>query len=105
MDSSGKTLVFPEADELEESETTSFHEQGRDLWIARKWDHIRSGGFHWKLTARATSGVTVAAVLAVMFTLGFAALMMAGASQCNENDSWRTERRPDGSVEAICSTN
>ncbi len=100
MDSSGKVLLFVETDELSDDETMPFGKQGRDLWIARNWDAIRTGGFTWGLKASAEMGVGefVSAILPSLIT----GMATWGDANCNDKDSWTAEPGPNGSISAIC---
>lgn len=103
VDQSGKALLFGEADELSSDETTSFSKEGRDLWIARNWDAVRSAGFHYSMHASATTGV--GEVIAIVVSAGLAAIAIYGAAKCTDEGTWTKETRPDGSTAAVCHMN
>lgn len=100
VDSSGKILLFAKTSKLSDDETLPFNREGRDLWIARNWDAIRTKGFTWGLHASSEMGVgEIITVILPILTTGAATW---GDANCNKNDSWTMEPGPNGSISAIC---
>jgi len=89
VDASGRILFFAESDKLSEDENLSFSKEGHDLWIARNWDAIRSGGFTWGLNASTESNV--GEILGTVIIVVLAVLAGTVASQCNEKKTWTTD--------------
>jgi hypothetical protein len=100
VDSFGKMLLFGEADSLDDEESASFDKQGRDLWITRNWDQIRSRGAKWHLEASTSLGA--AEVFAIALGGLIAGAIIWGASRCTQQDGWTTTKNPDGSAQAVC---
>lgn len=88
-DASGRILFFAETDKLSDDENLSFSKEGHDLWIARNWDAIRSGGFTWGLNARTET--SVGEILTVVIGALLAIVAGSAAAQCNKNKTWTTD--------------
>jgi hypothetical protein len=43
--------IWGESESLSKNQDYSFHKPGRDFWISRNWDQIRSHGFQWAIHA------------------------------------------------------
>ena len=101
VDTSGKILLFAETNKLSDDETLPFSKEGRDLWIARNWDAIRSRGFTWGLNASTemSAGEIFTSVIIPILVVG---ATVWGTSKCNSDGSWTTETTSDGNTSARC---
>ena len=101
VDASAKVLIFAETDELSDDETISFSKEGRDLWITRNWDAIRSSGFTWRLNASTVMSLSEALSVAILPLLAMGAATWAGV-KCIDEEDWTTNTNQDGSTSATC---
>jgi hypothetical protein len=101
VDSSGKSLLFGEADQLSDDEGISFNKEGRDLWIAQHWDAIRVAGFKWSLQASASNVTEVIGEVVGALVIGVFAIWLAGGAECKE---WRRTKTSEG-TQVECTVN
>ncbi len=100
VDAAGKILFFAETNKLSDDETLIFSKEGRDLWIARNWDAIRSSGFTWGLNA--STETSVGEVFAIILPIVAVVAAAWGSASCTENNSWTTSTSSDGTTSAQC---
>jgi hypothetical protein len=104
VDEQGAGWFVIEADKLDDDQLLSINKSGRELWIARNWDAIRTKGFQWEIHAKTSTsvGAVIGVVVAVVVSAGLATLFISSGKQCAEQGGWTTETDVNGSTRAIC---